>query len=87
MTSSLSVLPAGGQRLRRRLQPSFPNTIFSAKTVIPFSTHGGSGLAGNARDTAKLTPQAKHLPGKAFYGSRATTAGNDVKNWLKELGF
>lgn len=60
---------------------------FSAKTVIPFSTHGGSGLADNARDTAKLTPQAKHLPGKAFYGSRATTAGNDVKNWLKELGF
>lgn len=57
----------------------------SGKTVIPFSTHGGSGLARNASDTAKLTPHSKVLDGKAFWGSRAAETESDIKNWLEDL--
>lgn len=57
----------------------------SGKTVIPFSTHGGSGLADNASDTAKLTPKSRVLPGKAFWGSRVHEAKGEVESWLKSL--
>lgn len=57
----------------------------SGKTVIPFSTHGGSGLARNASDTAKLTPHSNVLDGKAFWGSRVEEAKSDVESWLKDL--
>lgn len=60
-------------------------TDLSGKTVIPFSTHGGSGLARNASDTAKLTPNSKVLDGKAFWGSRVKESKADVESWLKDL--
>lgn len=65
---------------------TFLNTHdLSGKTVIPFSTHGGSGLARNASDTAKLTPHSNVLDGKAFWGSRVEEAKSDVESWLKDL--
>jgi flavodoxin len=57
----------------------------SGKIVIPFSTHEGSGLANNAKDTAKLTPNSTVLEGKAFRGSRVHSAKQDVINWINEL--
>lgn len=57
----------------------------SNKTVIPFSTHGGSGLANNAKDTAKLTPNSNVLNGKAFRGGNVTSAKSEVFSWIKDL--
>ena len=61
-------------------------TDLSGKTVVPFSTHGGSGLAGNARATAELATGATVLPGKAFRGAQSQSSRNAVLDWLKELG-
>ncbi len=59
----------------------------SGKTIIPFSTHGGSGLANNAKAIGKLAPNATLLEGRAFWGKDATSAQQDVKDWLTELKF
>ncbi len=58
----------------------------SGKTVVPFCTHGGGGMAGCAADIAKLTPKSVVLEGAAFSGSRAGGAQKDVAAWLKKIG-
>ena len=64
---------------------------FSGKTIIPFCTHGGSGLAGTEREVADACPNAKVLQGLAISGRTAqndsAAAQNDVDAWLKDLGY
>ena len=64
---------------------------FSGKTIIPFCTHGGSGLAGTEREVADACPNAKILQGLAISGRTAqndsAVAQNDVDAWLKDLGY
>lgn len=57
----------------------------SNKIIIPFVTHGGSGMGHNAEDIAKLSPNSKVMEGKAFRGSSAKSAQDDVAAWLKGL--
>jgi len=64
---------------------------FSGKKIVPFCTHGGSGLAGTEREIAHACPAAEVLPGLAIVGK---TARNDtpatkkgVDAWLKTLGY
>lgn len=59
----------------------------SKKIVIPFSTHAGSGLANNARDTAKLAPNSVVLDGKAFRGGSVSSAKEETRNWIDSLKF
>ena len=58
----------------------------SGKTIIPFMTHGGGGLNHSVEDITKLVPNATIKAGRAFYGSSAESANNDVKEWLKDIG-
>lgn len=60
-------------------------TDLSGKTVIPFSTHGGSGLANNAKDTAKLTPHSTVLKGHAFSDGSIGSAKAEVTRWIQSL--
>lgn len=64
---------------------------FSGKTIIPFCTHGGSGLAGTEREIADACPNAKVLSGLAIVGKTAQNdfpaAQKDVDAWLKDLGY
>ena len=64
---------------------------FSGKTIIPFCTHGGSGLAGTEREIADTCPNAKILSGLAVVGKDAqddsATVQKEVDTWLKELGY
>ena len=64
---------------------------FSGKTIIPFCTHGGSGLAGTEREIAEACPNAKVLSGLAIVGKTAQNdfpaAQKDVDTWLKDLGY
>ena len=64
---------------------------FSGKTIIPFCTHGGSGLAGTEREIADACPNAKILSGLAIVGKTAqndfSAAQKDVDAWLKDLGY
>ncbi|GBR76125.1 NADPH-dependent FMN reductase [Candidatus Termititenax persephonae] len=57
----------------------------SGQTIIPFMTHGGSGLGHSVSDITKLAPKATIKTGRAFYGSSAPSAKEDVEEWLKDM--
>ena len=60
---------------------------FSGKTIIPFITHGGSGLASTVNDIKKYAPGANVLEGKAF-GDPHWIAGSgktDVAKWIQSI--
>lgn len=56
---------------------------WSGKTVMPFSTHEGSGLGNVERDMKKLCVGANVKPGLAIYGSSVASAKSDVEKWIK----
>lgn len=60
---------------------------FSGKTVIPFSTHGGSGLAGTV-STIKDKLNTATVKENAFTMSRndMENAPTEIEKWLKEIG-
>lgn len=58
---------------------------FDGKTVIPFSTHGGSGMGRSERDLSGLCEGARFLEGFSVKGSEAGAAGENVAAWLEEL--
>ncbi len=64
---------------------------WNGKTIIPFSTHAGSGLAGTENDIASACPGAEMLDGLAVSGSVAQNSQDEAKdavvNWLRETGF
>lgn len=59
---------------------------FKGKTIIPFSTHGGSGLAGTI-NTIKNKMKDSTVETNAFTMSRNNIkdAPKEVKSWLKEI--
>lgn len=65
----------------------FDEYNFEGKTIIPFTSHGGSGLAGTPARIKELEPQAVHS--EAFTVSRNSVgnAKNDVLAWLRKLGY
>ena len=64
---------------------------FNGKKVIPFCTHGGSGLAGTEREIADACKGAEVETGLAIVGKTAqndsAAAQKDVDDWLKTLGY
>ena len=69
----------------------FENNDFSGKTLIPFSTHEGSGLSGFDKKLQSACPDAEVLKGLAVRGNDAQNSKDKVResvnSWLKELGF
>ena len=69
----------------------FENNDFSGKTLIPFSTHEGSGLSGFDKKLQKACPDAAVLNGFAVRGYDAQfnteAVDSSVTNWLNGLGF
>ena len=57
----------------------------TGKTLVPFCTHEGSGLANSPADLARLCPASRLLPGLAVRGSQAAEAGAEVAAWLGTL--
>ena len=68
----------------------FENNDFSGKTLIPFSTHEGSGLSGFDKKLAEACPDASVGEGLAIRGNDAQNAQDQVKEsvsgWLAGLG-
>lgn len=58
----------------------------SGKTLIPFMTHGGSGLGQIASHIRELCPKANVRDGFGVRGSDVKNAQKDVNNWLQKLG-
>ena len=69
----------------------FENNDFSGKTLIPFSTHEGSGLAGFDRKLARACPDSTVLEGLAVRGSDAQNNREQTKqavtDWLGTLEY
>lgn len=57
----------------------------AGKTVVPFVTHAGSGLAKSVGDIKKLAPAAKVLDGLAIEGSKVNEANEKIASWLSRL--
>lgn len=65
----------------------FKDHDLSGKTVIPFTTHEGSGLASTVQDVKKAWPKATVKDGLAIYGHEVRTGKAKVEKWLKGLGW
>jgi len=65
----------------------FESTPLAGKTVVLFSTHGGSAWAGTPDTISRLEPGANILP-KGLSISRTTVAQSrgTILAWLRELG-
>ena len=63
----------------------FKDTNLDGKTVIPFTTHEGSGLASCASDVKKAFPKAKVTGEFSIYGHEVRTGRAKVEKWLKSL--
>ena len=65
-------------------------TAPSGKTLIPFSTHEGSGLSGFDKKLASAIPGATVGKGLAVRGNdaqnRQDSVRNSVNDWLNDLG-
>lgn len=66
----------------------FEQNDFAGKTVIPFTTHGGSRLADSLRQITRMQPQAR-LVTRALSISRNDISGPDVpaqvEQWVKQV--
>ena len=67
----------------------FSKYDLNGKTLIPFTTHEGSGLGSCAKDVQKAYPDATVKQGLAIRGTDAQSgdATKRVEKWLTELGF
>ncbi len=57
------------------------------KTVIPFTTHEGSGLASCVEDVKEAFPGANVTKGFSIYGHEVRTNKVKVEKWLQGLGY
>lgn len=58
---------------------------FTGKTVIPFCTHGGSGICNTEREIEETCGEVTMLDGFSISGSRAEGAKASVENWLQDI--
>ena len=74
---------------------TFPQVMFTffrdhdlnGKTIIPFTTHEGSGLGSTVKDLKKAYPEAKYLEAFSMYGHDVRKGRDRVEKWLKRIGF
>ena len=65
----------------------FKKYDLSGKTIIPFTTHEGSGLGNCVKDVKKAYPNATVLDGFSMYGHDVREGKGRVEKWLKKIGF
>lgn len=60
---------------------------FRGKTIVPFCTHGTSGISNTITDLKKLNLHAKIREHIAFYRNDVRDAEESVRTWLRGLGY
>ena len=65
----------------------FKDINLDGKTVYPFTTHEGSGLANCVSDVKKAFPKANVQKGFSIYGHEVRTEKAKVEKWLKSVGY
>lgn len=64
----------------------FDTYDFGGKTLIPFSTHGGSSFAGTPSMIARLEPEAEMRDGLTISRNHIEDAGQEIVSWVNSLG-
>ena len=84
--------PFDGEAQRWGTYPQVMFTFFKkhasdlkGKTVIPFTTHEGSGLANCVEDVKAAFPGANVQKSFSIYGHEVRTGKAKVEKWLKSL--
>ena len=65
----------------------FKQYDLNGKTLIPFTTHEGSGLGSCVKDVKKAYPKANVQQGFSIYGHDVRTDRDRVEKWLTKLGY
>ena len=65
----------------------FSKYDLNGKTIIPFTTHEGSGLGHCVQDVKRAYPQATVTGEFSIYGHDVRQGKAQVEKWLKGLGF
>ena len=63
----------------------FDKYDFNGKTIIPFSTHGGSGWSGTLESIAELEPGATMVNGYSISRNNAATSHDGILDWLQTI--
>lgn len=63
----------------------FDRYDFSGKTIIPFSSHGGSGWSGTIADISGLEPEATMVDGFSTSRSNVASSAEEIRNWLRDI--
>ena len=65
----------------------FSKYDLNGKTIIPFTTHEGSGLGRCVKDVEKAYPKATVKGAFSMYGHEVRKDKSEVEKWLKGLGY
>lgn len=65
----------------------FDRYDLNGKTIIPFSTHEGSGLASVVEDLRRIYPNAVIKGAASFYGHEVRQSTGKVDSWIKNLDY
>ena len=63
----------------------FKKYDLNGKTIIPFTTHEGSGLGSCVKDVKKVYPKATVDQGFSIYGHEVRTEKAKVEKWIRSL--
>ena len=74
---------------------TYPQVMFTffdtykldGKTIIPFTTHEGSGLGNCVSDVRKNYPRSEVQRGFSMYGHEVRSGKAKVEKWIQSLGF
>jgi flavodoxin len=72
---------------------TYPQVMFTAfkdmnldgKTIYPFTTHEGSGLANCVQDVKNAFPKANVQKGFSIYGHEVRSEKGKVEKWIRGL--
>lgn len=73
--------------IMRTLYESYPE--LASKTIVPFGTHGGSGISSCSRLIKEYFPDAKQLESLGISGSsiRENSSKEQVREWIERIGY
>lgn len=57
----------------------------AGKKIVPFCTHGGSGMAQSVDNIRSVCPDSEILQSLAVSGSRAANSRGEVERWLRTV--
>lgn len=63
----------------------FDKYDFKGKTIIPFSSHGGSSWSGSLNVISQLEPEATMATGFSVSRERSASSADNVRSWLKQI--